>query len=174
MNKIIRFNSTKLPKSVLKHSKNYLLCFTGIRSFFNFFLPSISDRNNNSAMKWSYRLLRTLVGFETWSCVPLVTAIANDPLRHSVAENMGSIEIYNQKVLIATKRKKMRQASVSSAPSNLGSQQGCQSFIGTWYQNRKNVPNGHKISQTSIKYSKWSLNIHININILNKYKHFSI
>jgi hypothetical protein len=38
--------------------------------------------------------------------------------------------------------------------------QGCQIFLGTWYQNRKNVPNehkkyhGNKISQISIKYSK--------------------
>jgi hypothetical protein len=60
---------------------------------------------------------------------------------------------------------------------------GCQIFLGTWYQNRKkytkwikkytkwiknipnekNVPNGHKISHISIKYSKWSLNIYVNI-----------
>jgi hypothetical protein len=40
--------------------------------------------------------------------------------------------------------------------------QGCQIFLGTWYQNWKkwtkrtrNVPNGHKISQISIKYSEW-------------------
>jgi hypothetical protein len=33
--------------------------------------------------------------------------------------------------------------------------QGCQIFLGTWNQNRKNVPNGHKISQISVKYSKW-------------------
>jgi hypothetical protein len=39
-------------------------------------------------------------------------------------------------------------------------------FLGTWYQNRKkctkgtlNVPNGHKISQMSVEYSKRPLNI---------------
>jgi hypothetical protein len=47
--------------------------------------------------------------------------------------------------------------------------QGCQIFLGTWYQNGKkctkciqNVPNGHKISPITIKYSKWQLNICIN------------
>jgi hypothetical protein len=33
--------------------------------------------------------------------------------------------------------------------------QGCQIFLGTWYQNPKKVPNGHKISKMSVKYSKW-------------------
>jgi hypothetical protein len=40
--------------------------------------------------------------------------------------------------------------------------QGCQIFLGTRYQNRKkctkliqNVPNGLKIFQIFIKYSKW-------------------
>jgi hypothetical protein len=40
--------------------------------------------------------------------------------------------------------------------------QGCQIFLGTWYQTRKkctkwiqNVQNCRKISQISIKYSKW-------------------
>jgi hypothetical protein len=37
--------------------------------------------------------------------------------------------------------------------------QGCQIFHGTWYQNRTNVPNGYKISQISIKYSKRPYNI---------------
>jgi hypothetical protein len=43
-----------------------------------------------------------------------------------------------------------------------GWRQGCQIFLGTWYQNwRKctkliqNEPNGHKLSQIFIKYSKW-------------------
>jgi hypothetical protein len=29
--------------------------------------------------------------------------------------------------------------------------QGCQIFVGTWYQNRKNVPNQHEIYQMVIK-----------------------
>jgi hypothetical protein len=40
--------------------------------------------------------------------------------------------------------------------------QGCQIFLGIWYQTQKkctklikNVPNGLKLSQISIKYSKW-------------------
>jgi hypothetical protein len=40
--------------------------------------------------------------------------------------------------------------------------QGCQIFLGTWYQNRtkctkstQHIPNGHKISQMPVKYSKW-------------------
>jgi hypothetical protein len=40
--------------------------------------------------------------------------------------------------------------------------QGCQMFLGTWYQNRikctkwtQNVPNGHRIFPMPIKYSKW-------------------
>jgi hypothetical protein len=44
--------------------------------------------------------------------------------------------------------------------------QGCQIFTGTWYQNRKkwtkwapNVPNCHKISPMSAKYSKRPQNI---------------
>jgi aspartate/tyrosine/aromatic aminotransferase len=48
--------------------------------------------------------------------------------------------------------------------------QGCQIFLGTWCQNRikctkwiQNVPNSHKISQISIKFSKWSWNTYINI-----------
>jgi hypothetical protein len=28
---------------------------------------------------------------------------------------------------------------------------GCQIFLGTWYQNRKNVPNGHKNSPNGHK-----------------------
>jgi hypothetical protein len=43
-----------------------------------------------------------------------------------------------------------------------GGSQGCQICVGTWYQNRKkctelaqNIPNGHKISKMSLKYSKW-------------------
>jgi hypothetical protein len=43
--------------------------------------------------------------------------------------------------------------------------QGCQIFLGTWYQNWKtctkwtqNVSNGHDTSQMSIKYSKWQEN----------------
>jgi hypothetical protein len=44
---------------------------------------------------------------------------------------------------------------------NCSTEQGCQIFLGMWYQNRKkctkstlNVPNGHKISQMSMKYYK--------------------
>jgi hypothetical protein len=32
--------------------------------------------------------------------------------------------------------------------------QGCQIFLGARYQNRKNVPNEHKIGQMVIKYTK--------------------
>jgi hypothetical protein len=39
---------------------------------------------------------------------------------------------------------------------------GCQIYLGTWYQNRikctkctQNVPNGQKISQMSVKHSRW-------------------
>jgi hypothetical protein len=40
-------------------------------------------------------------------------------------------------------------------------QQGCQIFLGAWYQNRKKCTkwtqtvNGYKISRMSVKYSKW-------------------
>jgi hypothetical protein len=33
-----------------------------------------------------------------------------------------------------------------------GELQGCQIFGGAWYQNRKNVPNQHKMYQMVIKY----------------------
>jgi hypothetical protein len=37
--------------------------------------------------------------------------------------------------------------------------QGCQIFLGTWYQNRKNVPNGHKMYQMDTKCTKWTQNV---------------
>jgi hypothetical protein len=33
-------------------------------------------------------------------------------------------------------------------------EQGCQIFLGTKYQNWKNIPNYHKLYQMSIKYNK--------------------
>jgi hypothetical protein len=37
--------------------------------------------------------------------------------------------------------------------------QGCQIFLGTTYQNGKNIPNGHKIYQMATKYTIWPQNI---------------
>jgi hypothetical protein len=62
------------------------------------------------------------------------------------------------------RRNFMSQFSLFSGPncSACDRGQGCQIFLGALYQNWKkctkwtqNVPNGHKISQISIKYSKW-------------------
>jgi hypothetical protein len=36
--------------------------------------------------------------------------------------------------------------------------QVCQIFLGTWYQNRENVPNGHKMYQMDTKCTKWAYN----------------
>jgi hypothetical protein len=33
--------------------------------------------------------------------------------------------------------------------------QGCQIFIGTTYQNRKNIPNDQKLYEIATKYTKW-------------------
>jgi hypothetical protein len=33
--------------------------------------------------------------------------------------------------------------------------QGCQIFLGIRYQTGENIPNDHKIYQTSIKYFQW-------------------
>jgi hypothetical protein len=70
----------------------------------------------------------------------------------------------NRKFVV--KKKKYIQ-TIFLFPEVSGSQaQDCQIFLGTWYQNpgkctkwTQNVPNGHKISQTSLKYSKWPYNI---------------
>jgi hypothetical protein len=37
--------------------------------------------------------------------------------------------------------------------------QGCQIFLGTTYQNVKNIPNNHKIFKMATKYTKWPQNI---------------
>jgi hypothetical protein len=42
-------------------------------------------------------------------------------------------------------------AQLFARPCRL-SDQGCQIFLGTWNQNRKNVPNQHKMYQVIIKY----------------------
>jgi hypothetical protein len=39
-------------------------------------------------------------------------------------------------------------------PSTEVNSRGCQIFLGTWYQNRKNVPNQHKMYPMVIKYPK--------------------
>jgi hypothetical protein len=55
------------------------------------------------------------------------------------------------------------------AQASLG--QGCQIFIGAWYQNRKNVPNEHKTYQMVIKFSKWPW-IYINVFKSEAYQNF--
>jgi hypothetical protein len=37
--------------------------------------------------------------------------------------------------------------------------QGCQIFLGTTYQNGKNIPKNHKIYQMATEYIKWPQNI---------------
>jgi hypothetical protein len=39
------------------------------------------------------------------------------------------------------------------------SDQGCQIFLSTTYQNGEHVPKDHKIYQMVTKYTEWSLNI---------------
>jgi hypothetical protein len=41
---------------------------------------------------------------------------------------------------------KLRRKRIGSTISNYFGGQGCQIFLGTWYQTRKNVTNQHKIS----------------------------
>jgi hypothetical protein len=33
--------------------------------------------------------------------------------------------------------------------------QGCQIFIGTTYQNGKNIPNNHQVHHRAVKWAKW-------------------
>jgi hypothetical protein len=43
---------------------------------------------------------------------------------------------------------------IGTLETEKASEQGCQIFLGTTYQNRKNTPNNHKISQRATKYTK--------------------
>jgi hypothetical protein len=42
----------------------------------------------------------------------------------------------------------------NSCRVNVGARQGCQIFLGTKYQNGKNIPNYHELCQMPIKYNK--------------------
>jgi hypothetical protein len=75
--------------------------------------------------------------------------------------------IYRKRILAFCPQKcRSRRPKMGTALQDLCQLQGCQIFLGTWYQNRKkctkriqNVPNGRKISRVSLKCSKWPKNI---------------
>jgi hypothetical protein len=47
----------------------------------------------------------------------------------------------------------------SGHAAGMSEHQGCQIFLGTTYQNGKNIPKDHKIYQMATKYTKWPQNI---------------
>jgi hypothetical protein len=46
---------------------------------------------------------------------------------------------------------------VFQQPPATDAAQGCQIFLGSTYQNGKNIPNDHKIYQMAIQFNKWQL-----------------